>query len=92
MHDVHGRIIKIYRRIRSRLTGHFLDCFDRGDALNWMENQAGKRIPPEQITLSDRTIVVAIESLFPGGWAVFEQRIRHHPSFTESTFEEVESA
>lgn len=92
MHDIRGYILKIYRRIRSRLTGHFLTCFDRGDALNWLENQAGKQIPPEQITLSDRTIVIAVETLFPGGWAAFEQRIRHTPEFTESTFEEVESA
>lgn len=92
MHDIRGRILRIYRRIRSRLTGHFLDCFDRGDAINWLENQAGKRISPEQIVLSDHTIVVAIETLFPGGWAAFEQRTRHTPAFTESTFEEVESA
>lgn len=90
MHDIRERIRRTYRRIKSHLTGHFLDCFDRGDALNWLENRAGKRIPPGQITLSDPTIVIAIEALFPGGWAAFKQRIRHHPIFTESTFEEVE--
>jgi hypothetical protein len=89
VHDIRGRIFRSYRRIRSRLTGHFLDCFDRGDALSYLENTAGKRIPPEKITLSDHTIVVAIETLFPGGWEAFGQRIRHHPIFVESTFEEV---
>jgi hypothetical protein len=75
-------------RIWAHLTGHFLDCFERGDALNWLENKVGHRIT---FHLSDRSIALMVEALYPNGWEGFVDRIRHTPEF-EQNFKEAESA